>query len=102
MVSPLLRNLCSDLDKILPIFLKWCVVLVSLIYVLVLLLIMSVRLVYPYELEWIEGAYVDEAHWVSQGEPIYGQPSIYYIPTSKTPLLFYLAALFIKYSVMGI
>lgn len=68
----------------------------SLAYILLFLVLAVVRLRYPFELEWIEGAYVDESRWILAGNPPYGAPSIYYLPTSKTPLFFYLSAALMK------
>lgn len=55
-----------------------------------------IRSTYPYELEWIEGAFVDEVNWIAAGGFPYVSPSIQFIPTSKTPFFFYLAAGFSK------
>jgi hypothetical protein len=66
--------------------------LLALGYLLLFIVLASLRLFYPFELEWIEGAYVDESHRVLQGFFPYGPPSIFFIPTSKTPLFFYLSA----------
>jgi hypothetical protein len=66
--------------------------LVGLGYMLEFAILASLRMVYPYELEWIEGAYVDEARRILQGYFPYSPPSIFFIPTSKTPFFFYLSA----------
>ena len=46
-------------------------------YILGFLVIACVRLFFPFDLEWIEGAYVDEARWIFQGNFPYGPPSIF-------------------------
>jgi hypothetical protein len=61
-------------------------------YILVFVILAILRMTYPFELEWIEGAYLDEAYRVSHGFFPYGPPSIFFIPTSKTPLYFFLSA----------
>jgi hypothetical protein len=61
-------------------------------YVFVFLVIATIRLKYPFELEWIEGAYVDQALRISQGYFPYSPPNIFLIPISKTPIFFYLSA----------
>ena len=66
--------------------------LLALGYVLEFAILAGLRMFYPFELEWIEGAYVDEAHRVFQGYFPYGPPGISFVPTSKTPLFFYLSA----------
>lgn len=51
------------------------------------------RLGYPFELEWMEGAMVDEAARVRAGEPIYGPPTVDHVPFLYTPLFFQVGAL---------
>jgi hypothetical protein len=61
-------------------------------YILLFLILGYIRLFYPYELEWIEGAKVDEMVKILEGRPIYGPPTIFFIPLSYTSLFFYLSA----------
>ena len=61
-------------------------------YALVFLVVATMRLMYPFELEWIEGAYVDQALRIAQGHFPYSPPNIFLIPISKTPIFFYLSA----------
>jgi 4-amino-4-deoxy-L-arabinose transferase-like glycosyltransferase len=61
-------------------------------YIIEFLVLASLRMAFPYDLEWIEGAYVEEARWIFQGNFPFGPPSIYFLPTSKTPLYFYVSA----------
>lgn len=61
-------------------------------YVLEFAVLALARAAYPFELEWIEGAYVDEARWIARGGFPYPPPGIHFVPTSKTPLYFYLSA----------
>ena len=51
------------------------------------------RIGYPYELEWMEGAMVDEAVRVRDGLPVYGPPGVEHVPFLYTPLFYYLGAL---------
>jgi hypothetical protein len=62
------------------------------------MVLVLIRLFYPYELEWIEGAYVNQAIWVSSGRFPYVPPTLSYLPTSKTPFFFYIAGLMMKLS----
>jgi hypothetical protein len=66
-------------------------------YILLFLVLAIIRISYPFELEWIEGAYIDEARWIALGRFPYPPPTIHYIPTSKTPFFFYLAALLMNW-----
>jgi hypothetical protein len=65
-------------------------------YLALLLVLVLIRLFYPYELEWIEGAYVNESIWVASGRFPYTSPTLSYLPTSKTPFYFYVAGLAMK------
>ena len=69
-------------------------------YIAVFVIIATIRLMYPFELEWIEGAYVDQTLRIAQGYFPYSPPNIYLIPISKTPVFFYLSAGLIK--VLGV
>ncbi|MBM3286255.1 MAG: hypothetical protein FJY88_02735 [Candidatus Eisenbacteria bacterium] len=51
------------------------------------------RIGYPFELEWMEGGAVDHVGWILAGRPLYGAPSLAFIPYIYTPFYFYLAAL---------
>ena len=70
-------------------------------YILLFLVLAVIRLNYPFELEWIEGAYIDEARWIAEGIFPYQPPSIQFIPTSKTPFFFYLSAFLMKWLEVG-
>jgi hypothetical protein len=62
-------------------------------YVLVYITLALVRLRYPFELEWMEGAIVDQVNHVRAGHRLYVAPSIHFIPFQYPPLYFYLGAL---------
>jgi hypothetical protein len=47
---------------------------------------------YPYELEWIEGANIDQIRWILEGGGLYKQPSITLIPFAYNPLYFMISA----------
>ena len=67
------------------------------VYVVVALL----RMRYPFELEWMEGAVVDHARWILSGRPLYGPPSLDFVPYMYAPLYFYLGALVSKVTGVG-
>lgn len=62
-------------------------------YLLVFLSVVLPRLVYPYELEWVEGAVLLEVKRVLAGAPLYTPPSLDYIPLIYPPLYMYAGAL---------
>jgi len=51
-----------------------------------------IRIRYPFELEWIEGALVDHVRWLLTGHKLYVPPSLDFVPYFYTPLYFYLGA----------
>ncbi|MBL8748600.1 MAG: hypothetical protein JNK78_05530 [Planctomycetes bacterium] len=50
----------------------------------------SQRLLYPHELEWMEGAMVDHASRVANGLPLYCAPGPEHVPFLYAPLLFWI------------
>ncbi|MFH1038219.1 MAG: glycosyltransferase family 39 protein [PVC group bacterium] len=50
------------------------------------------RIAYPYELEWMEGAIVDECGQLLNGSPLYREPDLQYVPFIYPPLYFLLSA----------
>jgi hypothetical protein len=56
------------------------------------LVVAAGRMAYPYELEWIEGAMVDQVARIAAGQPVYAAPSVDFVPFLYTPLYFYLSA----------
>ncbi len=62
------------------------------------LVVLRVR--YPFELEWLEGASVDHVRTILSGRPLYAPPSLDFVPLTYTPGFFYLGALLSK--VLGV
>ena len=54
------------------------------------------RLVYPFELEWMESGSLEHLMRVVRGEPLYVTPSIDFVPFPYPPFYYYLAALVSK------
>jgi 4-amino-4-deoxy-L-arabinose transferase-like glycosyltransferase len=52
----------------------------------------AARLVYPYELEWVEGGLADEVLAILRGQAPYAAPSIHLVPFIYSPLYFYVSA----------
>ncbi len=77
----------------LPLRAQWRLLLVlSAVAALALLLWISLRIGYPYELEWMEGAMVDETARVLAGEPSYHAPDLGHLPFLYTPLYYWAGA----------
>lgn len=57
------------------------------------LYVISSRIFYPYELEWIEGGILQSVVRILDGLPLYAAPSMDYVPSLYAPLYFYVSAL---------
>jgi hypothetical protein len=68
----------------------------GLFYLCSLLWLFSKRLVYPYELDWIEGGMLTSVIQILDGHNLYSAPSITYVPFIYAPVFFYLSALTAK------
>lgn len=55
------------------------------------------RLTYPFELEWMEGAMADHSHRVATGQALYCAPTSEHVPFLYAPLLFWLGGLASKF-----
>ncbi|MBL8755082.1 MAG: hypothetical protein JNK15_17390 [Planctomycetes bacterium] len=62
----------------------------------------AVRVPYPHELEWMEGALADHAWRVADGLPLYCAPGPEHVPFLYAPLLFWLGGLGITLGIDGI
>lgn len=71
-------------------------ILSAFVYCFLYLIPALIRVRYPYELEWMEGAIVDHVRWILEGHALYGRPSLTFTPFIYTPLYLYLGALFTK------
>ncbi|MBI5056261.1 MAG: glycosyltransferase family 39 protein [Nitrospirae bacterium] len=80
------------LDQI-PKFLKWVLLAGAVSYAALYLIVVFFRIRYPFELIWLEGAYVDHVNRILSGYKYYVKPSIEFVPSIYTPLFFYLSAL---------
>ncbi len=67
--------------------------LLGLLAMALLAVLVAARIGYPFELEWMEGAMVDEAARVHHGLDVFAAPSLEHVPFLYTPLFYYLAAM---------
>jgi Dolichyl-phosphate-mannose-protein mannosyltransferase len=65
-------------------------------YLVLFIALVWMRVGYPFELEWLEGAMVDHVRTILAGRPLYAKPSLSFIPLTYTPAYFYLAAALTK------
>jgi 4-amino-4-deoxy-L-arabinose transferase-like glycosyltransferase len=65
-------------------------------YTVMYLCVATLRLRYPFELEWLEGATLDHVRRVLTDAPLYARPSLDFIALTYPPLYYYLAALVLR------
>jgi hypothetical protein len=75
---------------------KWLAVTLGIVFIAVVLTLSIMRLMYPYEIEWMEGAMLDHVVRILAGKPIYSAPTIDFIPWLYPPLYYYAVALVAK------
>lgn len=51
------------------------------------------RIAYPYQIEWIESGIFQQVIRITQGVPLYGDPSMEFVPALYMPLFHYVSAL---------
>lgn len=72
--------------------LKWILPAIAILYVCIYIVIVCLRIRYPFELEWLEGSIVDHVARVMSGQKIYVRPSLEFVPYLYTPLYYYVSA----------
>ncbi len=77
------------------------ILLVSLGFLGMYIILAALRSVYPFELEWIEGAAVDEIRWILQGKALFGAPTVSFLPVIYAPLYYILSAGLMKIAGIG-
>ena len=74
-------------------FLSSLLILISIFYIGLYLWTALHRITYPYELEWMEGAMVDECRQLLLGNQLYRAPGLEYVPFIYPPGYFVVSAL---------
>jgi 4-amino-4-deoxy-L-arabinose transferase-like glycosyltransferase len=82
--------------------LDWLVYFAGSAYVILFLFSAGLRLIYPYEVEWNEGAVLDHAIRIVTNKPIYAAPSLDFTAFVYTPLYYYATALLMKIGGVGL
>ncbi len=78
-----------------------CVILLCTYHIFVLSMVCIGRVIYPFHLDWIEGAHVDVVARILEGRSIYVAPTLDYIPFIYTPFFFWVSALTAKITGLG-
>lgn len=73
---------------------KLLVLAFALYYITAYIVIFVYQIQYPFETEWMEGGAVDHVIRVLNGQKLYVEPSLDFIPYIYTPFYFYVSALF--------
>jgi 4-amino-4-deoxy-L-arabinose transferase-like glycosyltransferase len=76
--------------------LKYLLLGLGLLYICFYIFIALSRLNYPFELEGVEGAILDQVRKISEEGKLYTQPSLKFTPFMYTPLYFYIGAILFK------
>ncbi|MDP4288240.1 MAG: glycosyltransferase family 39 protein [Bacteroidota bacterium] len=71
---------------------KWLVAVAACGFVALIVLLAYLRLAYPYEVEWMEGAMMDHSMRILDGLPLYSAPTIDFVPWLYPPLYYYIVA----------
>ncbi len=75
---------------------RWLTILIGAAFVVLVLALSIMRLLYPYEVEWMEGAMMDHVVRILEAKPIYTTPSIDFVAWLYPPLYYYAVALAMK------
>jgi hypothetical protein len=73
-------------------FIGACLAVVALMAIASYLYVVSQRIGYPFELEWMEGACVDQVQRIIDGKALYVKPTLDFVPFAYAPLYFYASA----------
>lgn len=68
------------------------VVVIALVQIARVAAAVSMRMTYPFELEWMEGGIVDHVRRVLDGQPLYQAPSVTFTPYIYTPFYYAVSA----------
>ncbi len=83
-------------------FLRWLIIIGSILFIITFILMSVIRMNYPFELEWMEGGSVDHTQRILNGKGIYVEPSVEFIPYIYTPLYYYVSGLFSLFFGVGL
>ncbi|MGP8321657.1 MAG: ArnT family glycosyltransferase [Methanosarcinaceae archaeon] len=74
--------------------LKYVNLLYSFYFIFLFLTIAVLRFNYSFELEWMEGGILQHVVRILEGQPLYCEPSLEYVPFRYAPLYYYMSGLF--------
>jgi len=68
----------------------------SMYFIVAFIVLAFMRANFPFGLEWVEGAMVDQVRRLMAGHPLYAEPTLDNVPFPYTPLYIYLGVVFSK------
>jgi 4-amino-4-deoxy-L-arabinose transferase-like glycosyltransferase len=71
---------------------RWLAFAMGIAFIALVLVLSIMRLVYPYEIEWMEGAMLDHVVRILSNKSIYSAPSIDFVAWLYPPLYYYAVA----------
>ena len=74
--------------------LRFFIIIGSVLFIITFIIMSIIRMSYPFELEWMEGGSVEHTQRVMNGDGIYVEPGIEFIPYIYTPFYYYISAMF--------
>jgi len=80
---------------------RWLAIAIGIAFIALVLTLSIIRLAYPYEIEWMEGAMMDHVVRILSGKPIYTAPSIDFVAWLYPPLYYYAVAAVAKVTGIG-
>jgi len=77
---------------------KWLAFLLSLAFVVLFVFLSIKRVLYPFEVEWMEGSFIRHAARIFNGEQLFVAPSIHFVNWLYQPLYYYFVAFAMKWT----
>ena len=68
-------------------------VAVAALFALMFVAAAIVRARHPFEIEWMEGGVLDHVRRIREGKPLYGAPTLEFVPFIYTPLYYHVSAI---------
>ncbi|MCB9475344.1 MAG: glycosyltransferase family 39 protein [Deltaproteobacteria bacterium] len=85
-----------DVDRRSAVWPTILILVLASLPILVVVRTMAARLLYPFDLEWIEGHMLSMAARVAEGKALYARPQVDYIPAPYFPLYFFVTGGLVK------
>lgn len=90
----------NALNRVSKVF-KYLLLSLSILCIFLASFVIISRINYPFELEWLEGSFVEHVRRVLLNQKLYVSPSIGFVPFGYTPLYFYISACVAKIFGLG-